>query len=258
MSEYPEHFVRRLELLWGTGFMSPGGPDEVKEIFVGLSVLGSHVLDIGCGIGGPTMAIVSELSARRVTAIDIDPGLIDKARANVSHAGLDDRIICQLISPGPLPFADASFDVVFSKEAFLHVADRRALFSDIYRILRPGGYLAASDWLSSEGATASKAWTAYQQLASYTVVAATAAECCQDLAQAGFVHVSSRDRNQWYGVLAQQHLAEIKGALREQLISVSSQQIYDDWARMREAQTAAVIEGAMRPTHLRAVKPLAS
>ena len=49
--------------------------------------------------------------------------------------------------PGPLPFADASFDIVFSKDALLHVPDKDALFAEIFRVLKPGGVFAASDWM---------------------------------------------------------------------------------------------------------------
>lgn len=254
--EYPDHFVRRLEILWGDGFMSPGGPEEVLEIFAGLDAAGKTVLDIGCGIGGPALVIADRLGARKVVAVDVDDALLARARRHAAKAGLDRRVTFNLIQPGPLPFGDGSYDMVFSKEAFLHVADKSALFAEILRVLRPGGVLAASDWLRGEASAASPAWAAYQRLASYTIVPATAAECRSLLDAAGFVHVSTRDRNAWYAPLARAHLAQIEGSLREPLIAASDATVYDDWARMRRAQTLAVSEGAMRPTHLRAVKPL--
>ena len=48
-TEYPVHFVDRLESLWGIGFLSPGGADEVKKITKGIEVSGKEILDIGCG-----------------------------------------------------------------------------------------------------------------------------------------------------------------------------------------------------------------
>ena len=50
--QYPDEFINRLEVLWGEGFLSPGGADEVKEIVNGLDISGKSVLDIGCGTGG--------------------------------------------------------------------------------------------------------------------------------------------------------------------------------------------------------------
>ena len=46
---YPPEFIDKLELLWGIGFLSPGGPDEVKEILRDITVRDKMVLDIGCG-----------------------------------------------------------------------------------------------------------------------------------------------------------------------------------------------------------------
>ncbi|MFT3989343.1 class I SAM-dependent methyltransferase [Aestuariivirga sp.] len=252
-SEYPEHFVHRLEILWGRGFMSPGGASEVREIFKGLDVAGKRVLDIGCGIGGPGLVIAGELGAGSVTAVDVDAELLGRAAANAEEAGL--KIDFRLIAPGPLPFADGSFDIVFSKEAFLHVKDKLALFVEIRRVLKPGGVLAASDWLAGENREASPEWAAYQRLASYSIIPATARECALMLEEAGFIHVSTRDRNAWYAKLAGEHLAQIEGPLKAELIAASSPEIYADWANMRRAQTAAVQAGAMRPTHLRGVKP---
>ena len=48
--EYSESFVAGLEWIWGEGFMSPGGADEVLEILQGVDLTGKRVLDIGCGL----------------------------------------------------------------------------------------------------------------------------------------------------------------------------------------------------------------
>ena len=70
-SEYPDNFVDRLELLWGPGFLSAGGPAEVGEILAGVDVSGKSVLDIGCGTGGPAIVLARDLGAATVTGIDL-------------------------------------------------------------------------------------------------------------------------------------------------------------------------------------------
>ena len=47
--EYDDRAIRFLEALWGEGFLSPGGPDEVRRIVEDIDFSGKRVLDIGCG-----------------------------------------------------------------------------------------------------------------------------------------------------------------------------------------------------------------
>ena len=149
--QYPDHFVTRLQSIWGEGFMSPGGPEEVCEIVQGLDVAGARVLDIGCGIGGPAIVLAGDLGAAEVVAVDVEAQLLEKAGAAAVRAGCAERITFERIEPGPLPFPAAGFDVVFSKDALVHVADKASLFAEVLRVLRPGGRFAASDWLAGEG-----------------------------------------------------------------------------------------------------------
>ncbi len=151
MAQYPDEFINRLHLIWGPGFLSPGGPHEVREIVRGLDLRDALVLDIGCGTGGPAIVLAHDLGAR-VVGIDVEPQLIDHARRHADRAGVGDRIDFRLVEPGSLPFAAEVFDVVFSKDALIHIADKQTLYFDILRVLKPDGVFAASDWLSGENA----------------------------------------------------------------------------------------------------------
>ena len=50
--EYGDAMVTMLELIWGEGYMSPGGPQSVRDIVAGVDLADKLVLDIGCGLGG--------------------------------------------------------------------------------------------------------------------------------------------------------------------------------------------------------------
>ncbi len=78
--EYTEEFVAGLEWIWGEGFLSPGGDDEVAAILEGFNIDGTEVLDIGCGLGAIDLLLVRKHGAARVTGIDIEPPLIARAR----------------------------------------------------------------------------------------------------------------------------------------------------------------------------------
>ena len=57
--EYHENLVTMLEIIWGTGYMAPGGAGNVARMLSGLDVSGKKILDIGCGIGGPAFEMAT-------------------------------------------------------------------------------------------------------------------------------------------------------------------------------------------------------
>ena len=70
--QYPDHFITRLHTIWGEGFLSPGGAEEVGEILTGLDLSGKTVLDVGFGTGGPAMTLARVHGAEKVIGIDVE------------------------------------------------------------------------------------------------------------------------------------------------------------------------------------------
>ena len=249
---YPEEFINRLHLMWGEGFLSPGGPDEVREIVSGLNLAGRRVLDIGCGTGGPAILLAREYRAH-VVGTDIEPQLLERAKALAWKAGVS--VDWRLVNPGPLAFPDNAFDLVFSKDALIHIPDKVALCAEILRVLKPGGIFAASDWLAGEGAER-PAMQRYLSLTHLHFALATAAETEAAMSRAGFVEVATRDRNAWYAALARREVTEMEGPLKDELIALLGDEAYKQALEVRRANAEAALEGSLRPTHLRGMKPL--
>ncbi len=253
--EYDEGMQALLQIIWGEGYLSPGGPEEVWRLLEGSDITGCSVLDVGCGLGAIDVLLVREYGAATVIGIDIDPSLLTSMRSRIEQALLTDRIRGLQVSAGPLPFADAAFDVVFSKDSLVQIPDKPAIFREALRVLRPGGRFIASDWLRGGAAQYSSQMLEFFRLEGIAYNMATLAESAEALRAAGFDEIEIRDRHGWYLDLAQRELADMEGSLYGLIVSrigpERARHFIDNWR-----QLVVVLErGELRPGHLKAVKP---
>jgi phosphoethanolamine N-methyltransferase len=250
---YTDDFIERVHLVWGEGFLSPGGSDEVQCIVAGLDLKGRRILDIGCGTGGPAVALAR--AGALVTAIDIEPLVLDRARRLAAAHGVADRLTFALVEPGPLPFPDESFDIVFSKDALIHIADKRALYADVFRVLKTGGRFAASDWLKGARADDDPAFAEYLSIVTLSFAMQNPRDTVRAIEAAGFADVAADDRSSWYAPIAADDVAQIEGPLRERLIAICGEETYTRWLAIRRLLAKVSATGSLAPTHLRAAKP---
>ena len=144
---YHDQMIGMLERVWGDGWLSPGGPAEVARLLEGIDLKGKSVLDIGCGAGGIDVLLVGTHGAGYVTGIDVEDTVLAHARERAEKTGHAAQIGLVKVVPGPLPFPSQTFDIVFSKDLIVHIPDKQALMRDVFRVLKPGGWFVASDWL---------------------------------------------------------------------------------------------------------------
>jgi arsenite methyltransferase len=130
-----------------------GVPESSCESFAGVAnpfILGAlgpgeDVLDVGCGAGMDTLIAAQMVgTGGSVTGIDMTPEMVDKARRSAAEMGLRNVTIVEG-SAEQVPFADASFDVVISNGVIDLIPDKDAVFSEITRVLRPGGRIQLAD-----------------------------------------------------------------------------------------------------------------
>ncbi|PSJ59365.1 methyltransferase domain-containing protein [Pseudaminobacter soli (ex Li et al. 2025)] len=253
--EYDDTAIRFLEALWGEGYLSPGGPEEVDRVVAGLSLAGKRILDVGCGAGGIALHLVEKHGAAHVTGFDIEAPVLAVARKRAEQRGLSARTEFVQAPPGPLPFADASFDVVFSKDALLHVPDKQALFSEIFRVLKPGGVFAASNWMIGHDGEPSPEMRAYVAAEGLSFAMRSPAHYRKAMEAAGFRDIAVTDRNPWYGEVARGELERLKGPLYASVAGAVGADYVDKNIRTWEAMQKVLDSGEHRPTHLRGWKP---
>lgn len=252
--QYADEFINRLEILWGEGFLSPGGADEVKLVLKDIDLNNKSILDIGCGTGGVEVVLAGEYDIDMVTGIDVEPQLVERTQKLVDKKGLSAKVKVELVDPGPLDFANNEFDIVFSKDSMIHIPDKNAIFSEILRVLKPGGVFAASDWLVGENADSSPEWARVRNLSHLDFKVFTAAETELAMRQAGFEQVSTLDRNAWYASNSAAEYRQLEGPLRERILEVADEEVYEHWMKVRRAFRDSAAVGALRPTHLRGYK----
>ena len=253
--EYDDGLVAVLEAVWGEGFMSPGGTDEVDRYLNDIDLAGLSVLDIGCGLGGVDIHLVSHHQANIVTGIDIEPELIIRCERLAHKYNVTDRTNFVSVEPGKLPFADASFDMVTSKDSIIHIADKQALAADIFRLLKPGGWFAASDWLAGYEGQPSPEMTDYLVAEALDFGLASANGYRQALGMAGFTDIDIVDRNDWYRTEARRERDQMRGALYDGLANQVGEAFMQHEIDVWDKMIVALDQGQLRPTHLRGRKP---
>jgi SAM-dependent methyltransferase len=118
-----------------------GTKDQAKA--AGLSA-GMSVLDIGCGIGGASRYLAAACGCR-VTGIDLTPAFIAVARELSARCGLADKITYREANALALPFADGSFDHVWTQFVTMNIEDKQGLSREPARMLKPGGRFSCSE-----------------------------------------------------------------------------------------------------------------
>lgn len=252
---YHDAMVDFLESLWGAGYLSPGGSEEVARVIEGIELAGKTVLDIGCGSGGITVALARDHAAAKVVGIDVETTVLGAAKRRADSARLGDRVELRRVSPGPLEFPDESFDVVFSKDAIVHIGDKEALAREVYRVLRPGGWFAASDWLTDRDGEPSPEMRRYLELEGLDFGMASPGRYRDALTAAGFVDVSLICRNAWYRQLAREERAAFDGAGRSRYEAAIGAEGLAKMKQTWEAMIAVLDTGEHCPHHLRGRKP---
>ena len=252
-NEYHDGMVRLLELVWGEGYMAPGGPGNVAKMLDGIETEGKRILDIGSGIGGPAREMVN-VHVATVVGIDLEAPLVARANADAERAGLGGRCHFLQVEKGPLPFDAGEFDIVTSSGALTQTEDKLAVFGEVLRVLRPGGWFSAYDWMKSAGDYSAdmRYWFEMEGL---TYAMLTLEEQAALLREAGFVEITADDATDWYREEAHSEYERLRGDLKPTMVEILGADEAGHFIENWRAMVIVIDKGEMRQAYCRGQKP---
>ncbi len=254
-AEYGQKQINTLELIWGEGFLSPGGVDEINKVLNNRSVKNLNVLDIGCGCGGAAIHFVENLEAAHVYGIDVEPEVINRANSLKLNSNLKHKLTFQVVEKGSLCFNNEKFDMIFSKDSFLHISNKEWLAKELFRVLKPGGFIAASDWMRKDDNPPSEQMVNYIKAEGLDMQMCSLERYSKSLLDAGFIKIKIKDRNKWYLNLAKKEIEDIEGKYKKQLIEILGEDDANETAQIWKKMIGVLESGEHRPGHFMADKP---
>jgi len=124
--------------------MHGGGLNATKvQVELAGIAAGMRVLDAGCGVGGSSRYLAHAYGCR-VDAVDLTPQFVAAAERLNALCGMADKITVREASVTALPFEDRRFDHVWCQNVTMNVADKRMMFTEAFRVLKPGGRFSFS------------------------------------------------------------------------------------------------------------------
>ncbi len=156
---------------------------------------GDHLLDVGCGIGGPARYFAQRFGCK-VSGIDITGPFVEAANKLTALLDMGDRVFIEQGDGERLPYHDASFDGAYAQHVTMNVADRPGFFGEAWRVLKPGGFFALTEHgLGPAGNPHHPVPWSEDGTGEFLI---TPPETSQLLAAAGFVDIESEDTGPKY------------------------------------------------------------
>ncbi len=232
-NQYSYAEIQKYEAAYGYNFVSPGGEAMVKELMHSIDLTaGMTVLDIGCGIGGSAFYLARNYDVQ-VHGLDLSTNMLHLAQERCQEAQLEHVVTFEY--GDILNFAGrGQYDLVYSRDVFLHIHDKMALFKRIKECLRPGGVLLFSDYCCSE-AKNSPEFEAYIQEHHYHLLSVTEYETL--LKQVDFIDIVAQDQTTRFRQTLEDELLKIPQAkLAPSEIAELSQGWHDKLKRVGQGE----------------------
>ncbi|WP_435010873.1 methyltransferase domain-containing protein [Tundrisphaera lichenicola] len=221
--QYTRTGILRYEKVFGHGYVSTGGHETTEYLCskLGDSLRpGARVLDVGSGIGGAAFHLAKKYGAV-VTGVDLSPEMINIALDRAREADAPPTVTSILGDVLTYPFED-KFDIIWSRDALMHLPDKPGLFSRLYDLTAPGGQLVITDYAKGVG-DRSPEFRSYIEKTGYHVV--DPASYGKLLEGAGYVDVEVEDATDRFVEILERELALLASNRQDFLNSFSEEDL---------------------------------
>jgi phosphoethanolamine N-methyltransferase len=196
--------------------------------------------------------------ARRLPVLNqvraFEAASLARPEAGARRRGLQDRLRFRHVAPGPLPFADASFGMVFSKDSIVDLPDKAQAFAELHRVAAPGAPIVVSDWFrSADPFTPEMRDWATEGEETYEMDTLDSAAAY--VRAAGFTDVTLDDRNAWFRDYARDEYERLKGPLFDTYVDRFGKAQAEQSVENARIRALLAEQGQLRPGHIRARKP---
>lgn len=252
--DYEAEFIELVEMIYGEGILSQGGLYSIDKMFSGIDLDGLTMLDLGSGLGMHDIYLATQNQVD-IVGVDPQPYMVNRARDNLAkHQDELVGSVSFLLMDNSISlsqFDDETFDVVFSKEAILHVpcAVKQAYFNEVFRVLKSGGRIVIMDWMRS-GPTYSDNTIKMMEMDGIVYELITPGEYTSILSVAGFRDIIVTDTTAAHAEFSQQNIDTICD-LSDQIIARFGYETYsyclESWALQRDAfKTRDILTGIFK------------
>lgn len=143
--------IRIMQLIWGSGYHKPGGPDHILGLVKPFALDPSKsILELGAGLGGAARTVASEFGVW-VTSYEADTELVHAGKQLSLLAGLDRKAEIQRFIVNDFKLSANRFDCIFSSEALFAYAGKHDLLGKLQQGLKPRGQLSIIDFVLAPG-----------------------------------------------------------------------------------------------------------
>ena len=204
-TQYTRDSIHKYEKIYGRNFVSPGGLNSTREIVKLLNLApGMKVLDVGSGLGGAAFYMAQEYSVY-VHGLDVSNNMVMLAQERLKELQLETLVAFEHGDILKTEF-EVEFDVVYSRDTFLHIHEKPHLFQTLKRALKSDGLLFFTDYCKGEGKL-SEDFLAYVRERGYDLH--TPQGYGKLLEQAGFTQVQVLDKTTLFGDYLRQELTHL-------------------------------------------------